>query len=230
MEKGSSSSKTPPAPGGKKTHRKPKQKLKPKITKAERREKYTAIARGRREAYVTKSRDKDLVCYRCRKAGHSAENCKEVDGKDGGKEAMPSSKKQGGNICYKCGSTDHRIQICPKIKPFLKPGRNKEKLDFGKLGDLPYANCYVCSKSGHLASHCPENTKGVYPQGGSCRECGSVDHFGWDCPTKKRGKNRDDDDASNASDKSVTIDQYLEEPAVCEKVKKSTKKKKVVNF
>lgn len=211
-----------------------KQKPKPKITKAERREKYTAIARGRREAYVTKSRDKDLVCYRCRKSGHSAENCKEVpanaDGGEG-KAAMPASKKLGGNICYKCGSTDHRIQICPKIKPFLKPGRNKEKLDFGKLGDLPYANCYVCSKSGHLASHCPENTKGVYPQGGSCRECGSVDHFGWDCPTKKKGfKNRDDDDASNASDKSVTIDQYLEEPAVCVKVKKSTKKKKVVNF
>ncbi|KAL7544113.1 hypothetical protein ACHAXR_013555 [Thalassiosira sp. AJA248-18] len=222
-----------PQPSGKskKPHRKGKNK--PKITKEERRAKYTAIARDRRVAHVIRKRDKQLMCYRCRKTGHSAENCKEADGGagDGTGKAMPPRKKQGGNICYKCGKFDHRIQQCPKIKPFLKPGKANAKLDFGKLGELPFANCYVCNKSGHLAGYCPEGTKGLYPQGGSCRECGSVDHYAAHCPGKEKGETNQDDDASNASSNSVTIDQYLEEPvAVEKKTKTSSKKKKVVNF
>mmetsp|Transcript_3664 Transcript_3664/g.7655 ORF Transcript_3664/g.7655 Transcript_3664/m.7655 type:complete len:242 (-) Transcript_3664:209-934(-) len=241
MGKDVSASTTTPPPGGKKApRRKGPKKIKPKMTKEERRAKYTAIARGRRDSHMSRQREKHLVCYRCRKTGHSAENCTEAapDGAGGGggkgTTTPPSQRKRGGgNICYKCGSFEHRIQTCPKIKPFLRPGR--AKLDFGKLGDLPYANCYVCNKSGHLASYCPESSRGVYPRGGSCRECGSVDHYAADCPEKKKlGKNRpgdEDDDASNASSNPATIDQYLEEPAAEDEVKKiAKKKKKVVNF
>lgn len=215
--------------GSKKAHRRG-HKLKPKMTKEERCAKYTAIARGRRE----RSREKGLVCYRCRKTGHSAQNCPEptTDGGGGGEGGKGAMKKKGGNICYKCGSMEHRIQVCPKIKPWLRKG----KLDFGKLGDLPYANCYVCNKSGHLASHCPESDKGVYPKGGSCRICESVAHFAADCPENpenKKGRKRSNNnlDGSDVCVKVVTIDEYLEEPVVEKKVVKSEKKKKkVVNF
>mmetsp|Transcript_13431 Transcript_13431/g.29167 ORF Transcript_13431/g.29167 Transcript_13431/m.29167 type:complete len:236 (-) Transcript_13431:319-1026(-) len=235
MEQGGSSSATSSAPVGKKAHRKGPKTNKPKITKEERRAKYTDIARNRRQAKETKQRDQHVVCYRCRKTGHSVENCRNApesaDG--GGGKAASSTKKKGGNICYKCGSIEHRIQMCPKIKPFLKGKGAKSRIDFGKIGDLPYANCYVCNKSGHLSSHCPESTKGLYPLGGSCRECGSVYHYAVDCPETKKGKkgpDDNDDDASNASVKSVTIDQFLDEPVVEEKVEKSKKKKTVVNF
>ncbi len=235
---------------------------KPKMTKEERRAKFTAIAHNRRDANIARARDKHLICYRCRKTGHSAENCKNsaiadsksdnevgdtsADGAEG-KEKIPHSiKKQrggvGGNICYKCGSTEHRIQACPKLKAFLPVGGAKKntKIDFGKLGELPYANCYVCNKSGHLASYCPESTKGLYPQGGSCRECGSVHHFVSDCPEKEKAKmmrHRSDGqgggNGSNASSSdSVAIDQFLEgeHQGDEEKVAKKTKKRKVVQF
>jgi len=78
---------------------------------------------------------------------------------------------------------------------------------------------------------------GLYPLGGSCRVCGSVDHYAAHCPGKKRGDGHPgdaDDDRSNSSSNSVTIDQYLEEPAVChtveEKTKKIKKKRNIVNF
>lgn len=238
MESGSSPPPTASAgagKGGKKRSRGPK-KTKPKITKEERRAKYTKIARDRRNANMARARDRHLVCYRCRKTGHSAENCRAAaapgqgEGEAGcNSNNMPPAKKRGGIICYKCGSIEHRIQACPKIKKYIKKG---ERIDFGKLGELPFANCYVCNKSGHLSSHCPQSTKGVYPQGGSCRECGSIYHYAKDCPNKSRGDNGNDDDASNASSNSVTIDQYLEEPVdKDQKTEPSPKKKrKVVNF
>lgn len=234
---------------------------KPKMTKEERRAKFTAIAHNRRDANIARARDKHLICYRCRKTGHSAENCKNsaiagsksdndvgdtsADGREG-KEKIPHSiKKQGGvggNICYKCGSTEHRIQTCPKLKAFRPVGGAKKntKIDFGKFGELPYANCYVCNKSGHLASHCPESTKGLYPQGGSCRECGSVYHFVSDCPEKEKAKkmrHRSDvqgggNESNASSTDSVVVDQFLEgdDQGDEEKVEKKTKKRKVVQF
>lgn len=197
--------------------KKHKGKAKVKMTKEERRAKYTSIARGRRDKRVARTREKDLICYRCRKKGHSAESCT-ADG------AAKETKKKGGMICYKCGSTEHRIQQCAKIKPFLK-GKSDTKIDFGKLGDLPFANCYICNESGHLSGFCPKNTKGgVFPDGGVCRECGESGHFAKECPTK--GKR---DDESVQSEKSVTIEQYLEDEEEKKDVKR-VRKKKVVNF
>ena len=43
------------------------------------------------------------------------------------------------------------------------------------------SNCYVCKEKGHIASECPKNPNGVYPNGGGCRFCGSNKHFVKDC-------------------------------------------------
>jgi zinc finger CCHC domain-containing protein 9 len=40
----------------------------------------------------------DMVCFQCRKAGHSAQNC-------------PNG---GAKICYRCGSNDHSLKNCRK--------------------------------------------------------------------------------------------------------------------
>lgn len=39
---------------------------------------------------------------------------------------------------------------------------------------------------GHLASKCPSNTgHGIYPNGGSCKLCSSVEHLAKDCPLRQ---------------------------------------------
>ena len=223
-------------PTDKKPHRKGRKPPKEKMTKEERRAKYTQIARDRREKNMTRARDKYLICYRCRKQGHSAESCTveldadgeggEVVGDSGGGSKPAGQKKKQGLICYKCGSTEHRIQQCAKIKSFIKPGQ--KKIDFGKIGVLPFASCYVCNKSGHLSSYCPDSKNGVFPKGGTCNECGVPGHFAADCPNKNK---KNDDDDKSVSSNSVTIEQYLDEPGEEKKeAKKSAKKRKVVQF
>ena len=220
MMEGKQQGSSPKAAGGK-VHKKNRKGPKPKMSKEERREKYTAIARKQRDKHLTKRRDKHIVCYRCRQKGHSAENCTNEEKKG----AAGNKQKQSKNICYKCGSTEHRIQLCPKLKSFnLKTGT---RIDFGKLGELPYANCYVCNKNGHLAGNCPDG-KGLYPQGGSCRICGSVNHLAQHCPSKNEKKEQVSDEES------VTIEQYLDEPTTSKDESKTEtklkKKRKVVTF
>lgn len=195
----------------------------PKMSKEERRAKYTAIARNRRQSHVNKARDRHLVCYKCRTVGHSAENCPE---RGGGNSAS--------SLCFKCGSLDHRISACPQVKRFLK-GRN-QRLDYTKLGALPYASCFVCNEKGHLSSTCPINkNKGLYVNGGCCNTCGSKNHLAIDCPEKnKKGGERDNERENGGVD--ATIDKFLDEEDVCkiapmERKKQHSKRKgKVVNF
>ncbi|OLY77889.1 hypothetical protein AYI68_g8075 [Smittium mucronatum] len=73
-------------------------------------------------------------------------------------------------ICYHCGSDEHTTKSCPT------PGKT-----------FPFATCFICNKTGHLSSKCPQNQKGVYPNGGSCKFCGSVSHLARDCkPTSNK--------------------------------------------
>eukprot|EP00588_Corethron_pennatum_P013947 CAMPEP_0194276348 /NCGR_PEP_ID=MMETSP0169-20130528/8961_1 /TAXON_ID=218684 /ORGANISM="Corethron pennatum, Strain L29A3" /LENGTH=202 /DNA_ID=CAMNT_0039020047 /DNA_START=220 /DNA_END=828 /DNA_ORIENTATION=- len=147
------------------------------MTKEMRREKYTSVARERRILKAEARNDAGLVCFRCRKKGHTASRCTEVEG-----------GPEGDSVCYHCGSTEHRLGGCEVYK------RKRKRCGDGR-GLLPYATCYVCKKSGHLASACPNNTgRGIYVNGGECRGCGGVDHLYKDCPgeniTKtKRSKN-----------------------------------------
>ena len=215
-----------PQPQKKKKNRKGIKAAKPKMSKEERREKYTAIARNRRQSHVNKARDRHLVCYKCRVVGHSADNCPE---KGGGGDSANS-------CCFKCGSVDHRLSACPQVKKFLK---GNQRLDFTKLGALPYASCFVCNEKGHLSSSCPNNkNKGLYVNGGCCRTCGSQMHLAIDCPEKNK-KHEDAPDKVGEGESGgadATIDEFLDEEDVCkvapvEKKKQHSKRKgKIVNF
>ncbi|KAG0340679.1 hypothetical protein BG004_006323 [Podila humilis] len=110
----------------------------------------------RRRLRRQKERSNGSVCFACRKTGHSAKNCKETSGV---------------GMCYSCGSLEHTTKDCKKLN---KDG-NKFK----------FATCFVCKETGHLASACPQNEKGLYPKGGSCRFCNKVDHLAKDCTLTK---------------------------------------------
>ena len=33
------------------------------------------------------------------------------------------------------------------------------------LGKYPYAKCFICNETGHLSKQCPDNPRGLYPNG-----------------------------------------------------------------
>jgi len=195
----------------------------PKMTKEERRKKYTDIARKRRQK--PNGRYNKTVCYNCRKPGHIASECTSLGNSTTNINANHSSST--GILCYKCGSTEHSFHNCSK--------RNK-----GGRDNLPYAQCFICKERGHLASSCPQNKSGIYVNGGCCRTCGSKQHLVKDCPEKKIKKkdalNEDGDEERSLS----IIDNLLEvEPACIAKKEtkndktestETKKKRRVVNF
>ncbi|KAH9639615.1 hypothetical protein HF086_010022 [Spodoptera exigua] len=114
----------------------------------------------RRRAEKALARMKREVCYNCRKGGHVLSDCPDL------KSKIPSADAAEG-VCFKCGSTEHRQFEC-------KVQRDKE---------FRFATCFICKEPGHIARQCPDNPKGLYPNGGSCKLCGDVTHLRKDCPT-----------------------------------------------
>ncbi|KAG0254056.1 hypothetical protein BG011_006000 [Mortierella polycephala] len=185
---------------------------KPEDVKAakERAEKFAEKRRLRKKQVKTKA----IICFVCRKNGHSAKDCE-------------GSKDMGVGMCYSCGSLEHKTQDCKKLS---KDG-NKFK----------FATCFVCKEQGHLAGACPKNEKGMYPKGGSCRFCNKVDHLAKDCKLTKEevgtftlGKidlvqGADDDDYHIFVDEKRRL---TEEQKAVKKMVKATVKapKKVVSF
>ena len=199
---------------------------KAKITKDERREKYTAIAKDRQ----IRSKSKNLVCYNCRETGHSVQHCPKSN--DANSNSENTKKKKHASsiaaaaICYKCGSTEHALAACPKKR---RTGDTCTAMD-----DLPFATCFVCQGKGHLASGCPNNANGIYVNGsGECKHCGSKQHRGTDCPDKKKKKrNENDEGRVEVQDFSDLLEgeQPASKPDPDASHKKAEKKKRVVNF
>ena len=181
--------------------------LKKKMTKEERRAKYTALARQRRDARITKERARDITCYNCRRKGHLSRDCPNTE--------------PGENLCYKCGSIEHTLSTCPKVG-------EKRSLD------LPYATCFVCGEKGHLASQCQQNQQGIYVNGGCCRTCGSTKHFAVDCPERKES-NLSIKEEPTEEEVAFANEAFLEghgdeQPERKNRAPKVHKKRRVVNF
>ena len=187
---------------------------KPKMTKEERRAKYTAIAQKRREKQRNQrgggfSKDrpqkKKIVCFQCRKSGHTVANCPLNTGNGDVEKSSPV-------VCYKCGSTEHSLSECT----------NRDSSNAG----LPFAKCFICSEMGHLSSQCSKNKKGIYVNGGSCRYCGSIEHLATKCPNKNERKKKLDPVGD------TDINDLLEAPkdATTKSTAPKEKKKRVVKF
>jgi len=145
-----------------KTKTKKKKANKVKITKEERKEKYTKIARDRSESKQKSKKEKNLICFNCREKGHSSASC--------------PKNQSASQICFRCGSTEHRLDNCPKGS--------------SRSGSLPFATCFICNEKGHLSSQCPQNDKGIFINGGCCKICQGVDHVESKCPVAKEQKRK----------------------------------------
>lgn len=201
-----------------------------KLTKQQRREKYTTQARERRQKNSDKKFNIDKVCFNCRKKGHTVAYCPQV---------TPDSKygqNSKAKICYKCGSSDHPLKKCPKLTAEEKKMSSRDKMDYHRMV-LPFATCFICKQIGHLSSQCKENENGVYVKGGCCKTCGSKMHLSYMCPELNKEKSDSGDNDKNEDDQSAgDVEEFLEEDEAkievtrMEEEKSKPKKKKVVNF
>ena len=127
---------------------------------------------------------------------------------------------ESSDICFKCGSTEHNIHQC------------QTQL---KEGEFPFAKCFICKLIGHLSGSCPDNPRGLYPDGGGCKFCGSVEHYKRDCTAnggndpdknsvKRKFKLREENESIDAI---VNSEDEAEGGMV---VEQTAKKKKVIKF
>ncbi|KAI9004791.1 hypothetical protein BC832DRAFT_531692 [Gaertneriomyces semiglobifer] len=119
-----------------------------------------------------------MTCFLCRNKGHSIKSCPKAEGNQStavveSDPAATDATAATSGICYKCGSSQHTSSKCTKLVDPKNP--------------YPFAHCFVCNNKGHLAGQCEKNDRGLYPNGGSCKYCGSVRHFAKDCKPSNQG-------------------------------------------
>ncbi|KAJ3172110.1 hypothetical protein HDU88_006924 [Geranomyces variabilis] len=126
----------------------------------------------RRRTRRERNREKKLTCFLCRNPGHSINTCPKASESASAATTVAAATAAlatppASGICYKCGSPEHKSSQCRKRVDAKNP--------------YPFAHCFVCNKTGHIAGACPDNDRGLYPNGGGCKYCGSVRHFARDC-------------------------------------------------
>ncbi|XP_031841536.2 uncharacterized protein LOC116430932 isoform X2 [Nomia melanderi] len=159
-----------------------------------------AMKLERRKAEKALARIRKCVCFHCRKAGHNLSDCPEL-----------GSEQAGTGICFKCGSTEHTHFECKVSKPT----------------EFRYATCFICREQGHIAKQCPDNPKGIYPQGGSCKVCGDVTHLKKDCPDLIKEKEENTITVNTIGDGNIESLEGSKKNVHIEEKKKS---KKIVKF
>ncbi len=227
---------------------------KKKITKEERREKYTAIAKDRQ----LQKQQKELTCFRCRQKGHSIQYCTNaaavniddivndaaddtagiLDNTDQSGHATNKKKKSktptvAPVCCYRCGSTEHNLASCPNISMNNKMKNNKAATAL----ELPFATCFICQERGHIASQCQKNEHGIYVQGtGQCKYCQSKYHRGSQCPDRSKKQPKSNDGRLDDFDTSDLLDHDNDDttnqtaPTITNSKSETKAKKRVVKF
>ncbi len=174
------------------------------------------LKKERRRAEKELARFNKMLCYHCRRPGHLLSECRQAQEealKKEGKVLQPSGQ------CYKCGSEEHTSKECKSRR---------------KGGDaFAFAVCFICKETGHLAKACPDNPRGLYPRGGGCRLCGSVEHLKSDCPRKAEKDTRQEVRAETVDSTALEVEEAA--PDAKRRRKEgggggAGKKKKVVNF
>lgn len=138
---------------------KEKKKL-PRLSKEERKRKFHKGLEDQRERDAANF----TICLGCRKRGHFVKNCPKLD------MCIPAAVVETDEICFYCGSSEHTLKKCPKPRDSNAP--------------LPFANCFICKRVGHISRDCPENANGLYPNGGCCHICLQKTHLVKDCPER----------------------------------------------
>lgn len=127
---------------------------------------------------------------RVEKPKSSARNFNNDNSRYNNNEAFSSGK-----TCLKCRKTGHAMKDCPESKTLQVYCYNCGEEDHStKQCPLPFSNyahaqCFLCDTKGHLASACPKNDRGVYPNGGCCHYCGSVKHMARNCRPTQSAQN-----------------------------------------
>jgi len=113
------------------------------------------IRKTRRKAEKRWKRSLNSSCFRCRQPGHKISECPQLE----------ANLDNGIGVCYNCGAADHKIYQCKK-----------------QSKTMDYVTCFICNEKGHITRNCPQNSRGVYPKGGCCKKCSSINHLIKDCP------------------------------------------------
>lgn len=128
-------------------------------------------------------KEKSQKCGFCGEQGHAASGC---------------SRRVTETVfgaCRQCGSTDHIGENCKKQETIFDPssklckGEDNEEADCPSDddddNDVSSQRCPLCHERGHQVKGCPDNPRSIYPRGGSCKDCGSVEHKTKLCPTRQ---------------------------------------------
>ena len=134
----------------------------PRLSKDDRRTKFTSSLALEKDKERESEAANFTICLGCRKRGHFLKDCPKVN-----RNALADNVV---DMCFNCGLSGHALRHCMKPK-------NKD-------GSLPFANCFICMKQGHISKDCPENPNGLYPKGGCCHICLQKTHLVRDCPER----------------------------------------------